>query len=94
MILTVVDRFSKYAHFIPLAHPYSAESVADAFFSEIVHLHGLPVSIVSDRDPVFTSTFWQSLFRTMGIKLNMSTAFHPQSDEQSEAVNKVITMYL
>ena len=57
VILTVVDRFSKYCHFIPLAHPYSAESVAQAFFTDIVRLHGMLQSIVSDRDPVFTSVF-------------------------------------
>lgn len=59
VILTVVDRFSMYAHFIPLGHPYSAASVALAFFDNIVRLHGFPYSIVSDRDTVFTSTFWQ-----------------------------------
>jgi hypothetical protein len=58
VILSVVDRFSKYCHFIPLAHPYTAESVAHAFFADIVRLHGIPQSIVSDRDPVFTSAFW------------------------------------
>jgi hypothetical protein len=94
VILTVVDRFSKYCHFIPLAHPYSAESVAQAFFTDIVRLHGVPQSIVSDRDPVFTSTFWQELWRLVGSKLHMSTAFHPQSDGQSEAANRVIIMYL
>ncbi|WVZ89762.1 hypothetical protein U9M48_036127 [Paspalum notatum var. saurae] len=57
VILTVVDRFSKYAHFIALAHPYSAESIAMAFFREVVRLHGVPTSVVSDRDPVFTSVF-------------------------------------
>jgi hypothetical protein len=57
VILMVVDRFSEYCQFIALAHPYSAESVAQAFFSEIVHLHGIPQSIVLDRDPVFTSLF-------------------------------------
>ena len=57
VILTVVDRLSKYAHFIPLGHPYTANSVARAFFDEIVRLHGLPTSIVSDRDTVFTSNF-------------------------------------
>jgi hypothetical protein len=56
-ILSVVDRFSKYCHFIPLAHPYTAASVAHAFFTDIVRLHGVPQSTVSDRDPVFTSTF-------------------------------------
>jgi hypothetical protein len=53
----VVDRFSKYCHSIPLAHPYSAESVAQAFFADIVRLHGVPQSMVFDRDPVFTSAF-------------------------------------
>jgi len=94
VILTVVDRFSKYAHFIALAHPYSAETVARVFFTEIVRLHGVPSSIVSDRDPVFTSSFWQALFALMGTKLQLSSAFHPQSDGQSEAVNKTIGMYL
>ena len=54
VIITVVDRFSKFAHFIPLAHPYTAALVARAFFNDIVRLHGFPQSIVSDRDPVFT----------------------------------------
>jgi hypothetical protein len=94
VILTVVDRFSKAAHFIPLGHPYTATSVARAFFAEVVRLHGVPASIVSDRDPVFTSEFWRELFRLAGVKLHMSSAFHPQSDGQSEATNKIITMYL
>ncbi|WVZ59186.1 hypothetical protein U9M48_009373 [Paspalum notatum var. saurae] len=82
VLLTVVDRFSKYCHFIPLAHPYSAESVAQAFFSEIVRLRGIPQSMVSDRDSVFTSSFWRELI-----------AAH-DSDGQTEAANKVIVMYL
>jgi hypothetical protein len=94
VILSVVDRFSKYAHFIPLAHPYTAESVAQAFFTDIVRLHGIPQSIVSDRDPVFTSAFWRELMRLMGTKLLMSSAFHPQTDGQTEAANRVIIMYL
>ena len=57
VILTVVDHFSKYCHFIPLAHPYSVESVAQAFFTDIVRLHGMPQSMVSNWDPVLTSTF-------------------------------------
>jgi hypothetical protein len=56
-----VDRFSKFAHFIPLGHPYTAASVSQAFFDSIVRLHGLPCSIVSDRDTVFTSSFWSEL---------------------------------
>ena len=94
VILTVVDRFSKYCHFIPLAHPYTAESVANAFFTDIVRLHGMPQSMLSDRDPIFTSTFWRELMRLMGTKLHMTSAFHPQADGQTEAADKVITMYL
>jgi hypothetical protein len=94
VILTVIDQFSKYAHFIPLGHPYTAASVARAFFDGIAHLDGFPTSIVSDRDPVFTGHVWRDLFSMAGIKLRMSTAFHPQTDGQSEVVNKVIAMYL
>jgi hypothetical protein len=92
--LTVVDRFLKFAHFITLSHPYSAPSVAKAFFEGVVRLHGFPCSIVSDRDPLFTSAFWAKLFKLAGVRLHTSSAFHPQSDGQSEVVNRVITMYL
>ena len=94
VILTVVDRFSKYCHFIPLAHPNSVESVAQVFFAEVVRLHGVPQSMASDRDPVFTSVFWKELMRLTGTKLHMTSAFHTQSDGQTEAANKVIIMYL
>jgi hypothetical protein len=77
VILTVVDRLSKYALFIPLAHPYTAESIAKAF-SNIVRLHGFPTFIVSDRDVVFNSEFWKALFAAAGTRLHMSSAFHPQ----------------
>ena len=94
VILTIVDRFSKYSHFIALSHPYTATSVARAFFEGVVRLHGFPQSIVSDRDPVFTGNVWRELFKLSGVKLRMSTAFHPQTDGQSEVVNKTIAMYL
>lgn len=77
VILTVVDRFSKYVHFIALGHPYTAASVARAFFEGIVRLHGFPSSIVSDCDPVFTGHIWRDLFKMAGVTLCMSTAFHP-----------------
>jgi hypothetical protein len=80
VILTVVDRFSKHAHFITLSHPYTTASVAKAFFQSIVRLHGFPNSIVSDRDPVFTGNMWRDLFKLAGVKLRLSTAFHPQTD--------------
>lgn len=69
-------------------------SVTQAFFSEVVRLHEIPNSIVSDRDPVFTSAFWTELFRLAGVQLKLSSAFHPQTDGQSEAANRVIGMYL
>lgn len=94
VILTMVDRFSKDAHFIPLGHRYTTTSVARAFFTEIVRFHGFPSSIVSDRDPVFTCHVWRDLFKLAGVQLKMSTTFHPQTDGQSEAVNKTISMYL
>jgi transposase InsO family protein len=94
VILTVVDRFSKFAHFILLGHPYTTTLVARAFFTDIIRLHSLSSSIVSDRDLVFTRKFWQELLSLAGVKLNLSSAFHPQSDGQSKAVNKVIMMYL
>jgi len=77
VILTIVDCFSKAAHFIALSHPYTATSVARAFFAEIVRLHGIPSSVVSDRDPMFTSPFWQELFKLPGVKLCFTSAFHP-----------------
>jgi len=77
-----------------LGHPYTAASVARAFFTDIVRLHGFPTSIVSDRDPVFTNNFWAELFRLADVKLQMSSAFHPQTDGQSEVANRTIAMYL
>jgi hypothetical protein len=94
VILTVVDRFSKYAHFIALGHPYYATSVSTAFFNTFVRLHSVPESIVSDRDPMFTSTLWKELFRLTGTKLCTSSAFHPQPNGQSEITNKIVTSYL
>jgi hypothetical protein len=68
--------------------------VAQAFFTDIVRLHGIPQSIMSDHDLVFMLTFWKELMRLMGTKLHMTSAFHPQSDGQTEAANRIIVMYL
>lgn len=80
VILVVVDRFIKYMHFIPLAHPYTTAKVATLFLQHVFKLHGMSASIVSDRDTVFTLLFWEELFKKQKIELAMSSAYHPQSD--------------
>ena len=94
MILVVVDRFSKYGTFIPAPKDCKAEMAAKLFFKHVVKYWGLPRSIISDRDPRFTGKFWTELFRLMGFGLCFSTSFHPQTDGQTERVNRILELYM
>ena len=94
VILVVVDRLTKYAHFMAIIHPYTVATVAQTFLDNVVKHHGFPTSIVSDRDTIFVSNFWKQLFTLYKVELKLSTAYHPQTDGQSERVNQCLEMYL
>jgi hypothetical protein len=94
VIVVVVDRLTKYAHFFATKHPYTAQTIAQLFLDNVVKLHGLPQTVVTDRDPIFLSKFWQGLFKLYEVKLAMSSAYHPQTDGQTERVNQCLEMYL
>ncbi|GJT37051.1 reverse transcriptase domain-containing protein [Tanacetum coccineum] len=83
-IWVIVDRLTKSAHFLPMREDYKMERLARLYLNEIVARHGVPISIISDRDSRFTSRFWQSMQEALGTRLDMSTAYHPQTDGQSE----------
>lgn len=87
VIFVVVDRLTKDAHFLALKHPFTTIQIAKK-------LHGLPRSIVRDRDPIFVSRSWQILFHLQGTSFNLSSAYHPQTDGHTEAMNKSVEMYL
>ena len=93
-ICVIVDRFSKMAHFIPCLDTITASQLASVFMRSIVRLHGLPKEIISDRGTVFTSKFWQQRLIQLQIQSSLSTAFHPQSDGQTERTNSTLEQYL
>lgn len=82
-ILVVIDRLSKYTHFVALTHPYTAKMVAKKFIDSTVKLHGMLCSIINDRDLIFISHFWQEFFKMSGTKIKISFSYHPQTNEQT-----------
>lgn len=93
-IRNIVDRFSKYAHFLSLTHPFNVVQVAKLFMTNVYKLRGLPTIIVSDRYKVFLSLFWKLLFKVLGTELKFSSAYHPQTDGQTERIKKCLENYL
>jgi hypothetical protein len=93
-IVTFVDLFTKQAHFIPCNAKINAHQLAKLYIENIYKLHGLSKVMVGDRDSKYTSTYWQEVFKALGTKLNLSTAYHPQTDGQSERTNRTIEQIL
>ena len=89
-VWVIVDKLTKSTHFIPVRMDYSMDRLAELYVEEIVRLHGVPLSIVSDRDPRFTSRFWKELQLALGTKLKFSTTFHPQIDGRSERLIQIL----
>ena len=89
-VWVVVNRLTKSAHFIPFRVGQSTKILADKYMREIVRLHGVPVSIVSDRDTRFRSHFWESLQESLGTRLKFSTSYHPETDGQSERTIQIL----
>jgi hypothetical protein len=94
VIMVIVDRLTKYTHFFALSHPFKASTVATALMETFQKVHGSPNIIVIDKDPIFTGHFWIELFSCLGTQLAHSSSYHPQSDGQTEIVNKCLEGYL
>jgi hypothetical protein len=93
-ILVVVDSFTKYAHFLPMLHPFTAAGIAKVFLNQVYRLHGLPSAIIFDWDRIFTSQFWKELFHLADVSLQLSSSYHPQSDGQTERLNQTMETFL
>jgi len=93
-ILVIVDRFTKFGRFIPYRETWGAAKLAHIFVKNVIANHGTPQSLITDRDKLFTSNFWTSLSQELGIKHKLSTAYHPQTDGQTERLNQILEQYL
>ena len=94
VIMMVVDRLTKHAHFCVLSHPFKASTISISFMDTIKKLYGTPKIIVSDKDPIFTGNFWTELFSCLGTQLAHISSYHPQYDGKTEIVNKCLEVYL
>ncbi|KAD3066684.1 hypothetical protein E3N88_34564 [Mikania micrantha] len=92
--MVVVNRLTKCEHFIGLSTVFNSSNIADAFSNEIVQLHGIPANIVTDGDHRFMTQFWNELHRLHGTTLSFTIAYHPQSNGESEALNKCVELFL
>lgn len=93
-IMVVMDRLTKYEHFLAVPHPYIAKDITEIFIREVVRLYGFPQTIISDRDRVFISAFWSELFRVSETAFKFSSTYHPQTDGQMEVMNQSLETYL
>jgi hypothetical protein len=89
-IMVVIDKLSKYAHFIPMKSTYKTINDIEIFMKEIFRLHGIPKMVISDRDVKFTSTFWKELFAGLDTNLNSITSYHPQTDGKTKRMNQIV----
>jgi Integrase zinc binding domain len=94
VLMVIINKFIKYYHLITLTHPFKASDVAHVFLDSIYKRHGLPLKIIIDRDPVFTSVFWKEIMEKLRVTLNFSTSYHPQMNGQSERLNQCVESYL
>lgn len=94
MIWVIIDRLSKYAHYLALTHPFTACTLAHIFVDQYYRLHGAPIDIMSDRDPLFISLFWSEFLGHLGVTHNLFSSYHPQSDGQSEVLNRCLETYM
>lgn len=90
----MVDKFTKYGHFLPFMHPFTALHIAQLYMDHVYKLHGLPKTIISNRNRVFTSAVWQQLFKLSDTKLMMCSSYHPQKNGQTERLNQCLEAFL